>query len=110
MSFAVGLITATSGGGGMLLGPLLLATGARGARFVASASLIALSVHVSRLAAYGAGGLVSAQTLLSSVLIGAAIMAGNAAGKRVALSDRQTTRLTFLVLAGCVAATVTGLT
>lgn len=109
ISFCVGVLTATSGGGGLLLGPLLLAAGARGARFIASASLIAASVHLTRLVAYGAGGLVSSSTLLMSACIGVAIMLGNTLGKRVKIDDAKRTRLTYASLFACGAITIAGL-
>ncbi|MFK7998153.1 MAG: TSUP family transporter [Polyangiales bacterium] len=109
ISFCVGVLTATSGGGGLLLGPLLLAAGARGGRFIASASLIAASVHLARLLAYGAGGLVTSSTLLMSVCIGIAIMVGNTLGKRVKISDAKRTRLTYVSLVACGAVTIAGL-
>lgn len=109
ISFCVGVLTATSGGGGLLLGPLLLAAGARGGRFIASASLIAASVHLARLVAYGAGGLVTSSTLITSACIGIAIMAGNTAGKRIKISDAKRTRLTYGSLIACGAVTIAGL-
>ncbi|MFT5356240.1 MAG: putative membrane protein YfcA [Polyangiales bacterium] len=109
ISFCVGVVTATSGGGGLLLGPLLLATGARGGRFIASASLIAAAVHVTRLVAYGAGGLVTSSTLLASACIGAAIMLGNTLGKRVKIRDATRTRLTYIALITCGIITVAGI-
>lgn len=109
ISFFVGVLTATSGGGGLLLGPLLLAAGARGGRFIVSGSVIAASVHISRLAAYGAGGLVTSSTLVSSLVIGAAIMIGNTAGKQVRLPDATRTRLTYIALVTCGAVTIAGL-
>lgn len=108
ISFFVGVLTATSGGGGLLLGPLLLASGARGGRFIASGSLIAASVHVTRLVAYGAGGLVTSSTLLSSLGIGAAIMLGNSLGKRIKIRDGVRTRLTYAALIACGIVTIAG--
>ena len=108
LAFAVGLLTASSGGGGLILGPLLIATGARGPRFVVSASLIATSVHITRLAAYGAGGLLSMDTLWASLIIALAIIAGNIAGKRVSLNDARRLRVTYGVLVVCGVAALLG--
>ncbi len=109
MTFLVGLVTATSGGGGLLLGPLLLATGAQGGRFVVSASIIAASIHVTRGIAYGAGGLIAPSTLAAAAVLGLAIIAGNTLGKRARLSDRRRLTLTHVVLSICVLVTVAGL-
>ncbi|MEM6954167.1 MAG: TSUP family transporter [Myxococcota bacterium] len=108
VSFMAGAITATSGGGGLILGPLLLASGAKGPRFVASASAIASVMHLCRAAGYGAGGVVSGRLLLLSAVLGGAILVGNTLGKRLRLSERTSLRLTYSVLVVCVAATVVG--
>lgn len=109
-AFAAGLITATSGGGGLLLGPLLLASNIKMERFVVTASLVAGSVHVARLVAYGAGGLVSSTTLLHALVLGIAILGGNLVGRRgrVFLNEKRGTQLTWLVLLVCLALSLGG--
>lgn len=111
VAFSVGFLTATSGGGGLLLGPLLLASGYRGERFVAMASLVALSVHISRMIGYGAGGLMNEGTLVASGVVAAFILLGNLLGRRgrEKMSEKQGTVLTYGVLLSCVAVSVLGL-
>lgn len=111
VAFSVGFLTATSGGGGLLLGPLLLASGYRGEAFVAMASLVALSVHIARMIGYGAGGLISEATLMASGVVALFILIGNLLGRRGrnTMSDAQGTVLTYTVLLGCVALSVFGL-
>ncbi|MEM9069378.1 MAG: sulfite exporter TauE/SafE family protein [Myxococcota bacterium] len=111
VSFGAGVLTATSGGGGLLLGPLLLTMGVSGERFVATASLVASSMHIARIVGYGAGGLVTQETLVESAVLAASILAGNLLGKafRPMLSDQGGQRLTYSVLLLCVALSVLGL-
>lgn len=110
-SFGAGVVTATSGGGGLLLGPLLLMTGHRLERFVAAASTIALSMHVARIAAYGAGGLVTRETLAHSLALALTVLAGNLLGRHARrwLSDARANTLTYAVLLLCVGLSVAGL-
>ena len=109
-AFAAGLVTATSGGGGLLLGPLLLASNIKMERFVVTASLVAGAVHVSRLVAYGAGGLVSSTTIVHALVLGVAILGGNLIGRRgrAFLNEKRGTQLTWLVLFVCLALSVGG--
>lgn len=111
VAFAAGAMTATSGGGGLLLGPLLLTAGLRAERFVVTASLVAASIHLARIVGYGAGGLVTAETLLGSALIAVSILAGNLVGRRLRglLDDRRSHWLTYGVLLVCVGLSVAGL-
>jgi hypothetical protein len=80
---AVGFVSATSGGGGLLAGPLLLGTGLTGRTYVATGSVGAASVHVARLAGYGAGGAVDSGVLASGALLALTIPLGNLAGERL---------------------------
>ncbi len=110
-SFGAGIVTATSGGGGMLLGPLLLMTGHRAERFVAAASCIALTMHIARSFSYGVGGLVHTQTLVDALWLAGSVLVGNLAGKsaRRFLSEPRATALTYAVLLLCVGLSVAGL-
>lgn len=110
-TFTAGVLTATSGGGGLLLGPLLLTVGAKGERFVVTASLVALSMHIARIIAYGAGGLVDAAVLLQALVLGTSILLGNLLGRlgRRFLDERRSTWLTYGVLALCVTLALAGL-
>ena len=77
---AIGALTATSSGGGLLLAPLLLSTGLTGPAYSATASLCASALHLGRLTGYAAGGSITATTLQASVVLAAAIFAGNHLG------------------------------
>lgn len=107
----VGMLAATTGTGGLLVSPLLLATGLRGATYVATAAAGAVALHVGRIAGYGFGGLVTRETLGASIVLAAAILVGNAIGQRVrrCIDARVSTRLEFGVLIVCVALAVAGL-
>ena len=76
----IGGIQATGGGSGPLVATLLQTLGLSGAGYVATASLIAASMHAARLLAYGLGGAVQPERILQGVLIAAAIAAGNLCG------------------------------
>ena len=59
----VGLVSATSGGGGLIAGPYLLARGLSGVPYVATGALGAAAVHVGKLGAYSTVGVSSWDTL-----------------------------------------------
>jgi uncharacterized membrane protein YfcA len=80
---AIGFISATSGGGGLLAGPLLLATGLTGRSYVATASVGAVAIHVSRLAGYGAGGVLTKDVLQLGAVLAGCILVGNVLGDRI---------------------------
>jgi len=79
----IGIIGATTGGAGVLVGPLLLSSGLKGVPYVATAALFGVSMHAGRLLAYGAGGWVDPAVLALGLGIAIAIVLGNATGKRV---------------------------
>lgn len=81
--FVTGLITATSGGAGVLVGPLLLAQGLTGAAYVGTMASGAVAMHAGRLLAYGAGGAVGPGVLLQGLALAGLIVVGNLAGDRV---------------------------
>lgn len=78
---ATGFVSATAGGGGLIAGPMLLATGLTARPYVATAAVGAVSVHVGRLAAYGTGGYLDAHTLAVGGLAALAIVVGNQLGE-----------------------------
>lgn len=80
--FTVGLVCATTSGAGLLVAPLLMASGLAGRAYVATASLCAAALHSGRLAGYAAGGLVTGATLASSTLLFLGLLLGNVAGER----------------------------
>lgn len=109
--FAIGVATATTGGGALMLAPLLLATGLTGARYVATAAGVAVAIHVGRLLGYGAGGLVTRSSLLAAVVLAVAIIAGNALGQKLRrhIDPVAATRLELGVLLVSVALALAGL-
>jgi uncharacterized membrane protein YfcA len=80
---AVGFVTATSGGGGLISGPLLLAAGLTGRRYVATGAVGASAIHVFRIAGYGAGGAMAEGVLLLGAVAALCIPAGNLVGSRI---------------------------
>lgn len=110
-AFASGAITATTGGGGLLITPLLLSAGLAGEAFVVTTSTVAVAMHIGRIGAYGAAGLVTAETLASSAVLALAIPLGNLLGKRFRehIAERHTMNLTWAVLLVSVGLTVVGL-
>ena len=97
-----GFVTATAGGGGLILGPVLLSSGMRAEVFVVSASFCACSMHIARIFAYNTGGLLSQETVAQALCVGGAILAGNLCGKRIRplLSAKLSLSLSWAVLAG----------
>lgn len=79
----IGTMTGTSGGAGVLFAPVLLSAGLTGRAFVATSSTIAFSTHVGRVVGYAGLGLFSIGLVLPTMLVTAAIFAGNALGDRI---------------------------
>jgi uncharacterized membrane protein YfcA len=79
----IGAVSATSGGAGLLVSPLMLSAGLTGERYVSTVAVCAVAMHVGRLAAYSAGGLVTARTLALAAALTAAILVGNTLGARL---------------------------
>lgn len=111
-TFAAGVLTATGGGGALILSSLLLAAGFKHERFVVGASMVAVSMHVARISAYGAGGLVDLAVLRDALLVAAAILLGNLLGRRARLhvNDAQSVRITYGVMTACAMLSVLGVT
>jgi uncharacterized protein len=84
----VGALTATSGGAGVLVGPLFLSAGLGGDAYVATMALSASVLHLGRIVGYGAGGMLDTVALGRALLLACAIPIGNLAGKRLALRER----------------------
>jgi uncharacterized protein len=77
---AIGLLAATAGGAGLLLGPLLLSAGLSGSPYLATMSLTAVAMHGARMTAYTASGLFTVDNLLGAALLAIALIAGNLLG------------------------------
>jgi hypothetical protein len=113
MPWAVGgvsVLTGTSGGAGILLAPVLLATGLSGAPYIATQSVIAVAMHGGRLLAYGSAGMLRDVDPLTLVIVTVAIVAGNvvAARARRFLPLRAVPWIEYGVLGVCTVVTVGG--
>jgi uncharacterized membrane protein YfcA len=108
--FAIGALTGTAGGAGLLIGPVFLSAGLLGVRYTASTALAAALMHGGRLIGYGAGGLFTANVLRDAGILASAIFVGNVAGKklRVSLDERGTHALEYATLVACVALALAG--
>ncbi|MCA9618423.1 MAG: sulfite exporter TauE/SafE family protein [Myxococcales bacterium] len=108
---AIGGLTATAGGAGILTAPLLMASGLRGGAYLATASAIAATMHLARLTGYGAAGLVHRSTFAGAAALALAVMGGNLAGRRLRqhVPPRWEQPLIYGVLVLCVAAAVLGI-
>jgi uncharacterized protein len=106
----IGGLTGTSGGAAVLTSPLFLAAGLSGEAYVASLSASAVLMHVGRIVAYGAGGLVTTATLGYAALLALAILGGNLAGRKLrTLSDKLPARsLEYASLVVCATLAVLG--
>lgn len=109
--FGIGAAAATTSGAGLLLSPLLLSSGLTGEAYVATSAVIAASMHVGRVVAYGASGLLSANTLVMAAILTAAILAGNLAGSRLRryINAPLASRIEIGALLACVALALLGL-
>lgn len=96
----VGLIAATSGGAGLLVGPLLMAAGLSGEAYISTTALAAVAMHLGRILGYGASGMLTAHTLSLAALLTVAILCGNLVGVRLRkrITPRLSTRIELGVL------------
>ncbi|TQJ12467.1 sulfite exporter TauE/SafE family protein [Kribbella jejuensis] len=87
---ASGLGSALLGSVGPLTAPFFLAYGLTRAAYIGTEAASAVTMHLSKIAAYGAGDLLTRQVLLYGVALTPATLAGTWAGKRIVgrISDR----------------------
>jgi uncharacterized membrane protein YfcA len=107
----IGMVTGTSGGAGVLVAPLLMASGLSGQAYIATGALAAVAMHTGRVLAYGASGLVTEETLVRAAILTAALLIGNLAGKRLRKllrGEKTAQRLEVGTLIACVALGVVG--
>ncbi len=106
----IGFLAGTSGGAGVLLGPLIHSSGLRGSAFVGTVAVIAVALHAGRLVAYGGSGLLTTRDLPAAGLLALGIFAGNFAADRLRprLGDRLTGRIELGTLVGCAVLSVLG--
>jgi len=107
----IGALTGTSGGAGVLLSPVLLASGLTGPIYIGTQSLIAALIHTGRLLAYGTSGLLGAFDFGSVALLTFSLFVGNALGEaaRARLKKGATVRLELGMLAICTLLAVSGI-
>ncbi len=98
---AVGIMAGTAGGAAVLTSPLLMATGIRGDEYMATMSLAAVAMHLSRMAGYGAGGLVGADTFAWAGFLAVTLVIGNLIGRaaRERMNPRARSGVEYGVLA-----------
>lgn len=80
-SAAVGFLSATTGGGGFLMGPLLLSAGIVGNIYIATGASAGVAMHTFKIVGYSTSGLVDLTLIAQVVLITGMIMVGNTAGR-----------------------------
>jgi len=104
-------VASGAGGAGMLAGPMLQAAGLTGGAYLATLSVGALSMHVGRLAALGAGGVMDATVWRDAALLMIFIPAGNQIGSvvRARVGDRRLVGLEIATSVTIVALAVAGL-
>jgi uncharacterized protein len=102
---AVGALTATAGGAGVLVAPLLLASGVEGDRYLATMAFIAAAMHVGRIVGYGAGGLIDGGMVAVAAALAVALVAGNLLGQAVRgkLDPAARRRVEYATLVVCAA-------
>lgn len=107
----VGVLTATAGGGGLLLAPLLLTLNLSGTRYVGTVAMVAVSLHLGRLTAYGLAGATDASTWLTGVALAGTILLGNLLGHqfRRGMTARHEPWVQVGAMGLCVVASLVGL-
>lgn len=88
--FLIGGLTGSAGGAGVLVAPLFLSAGLVGETYSGTIAAAAVAMHLGRIAGYGAGGLLTRELWLWAALLAAAVVLGNAVGRR---ARRWTERL-----------------
>jgi len=79
----IGALTATAGGAGLLVGPLLLASGLSGTAYLATTALCAACMHASRIVGYAIGGMYDGPALIEAALLACALITGNFLGDAI---------------------------
>jgi hypothetical protein len=82
VAFGAGTVAATSGAG-VMVAPLLVAGGLTGEALIATASFIAIVLHLGRLAGYGLSGLLGGAALGTSLVLAIFLVSGNHLGEHL---------------------------
>jgi uncharacterized membrane protein YfcA len=104
----IGMFAGTSGGAGVLLGPLLHAGGLRGSAYVGTLAAVSMALHASRVAAYREAGLLGCHDAALSLALAAGIFVGNSAADRARgrLAAAKAQRLEVWLLVTCAALSI----
>jgi len=78
---AVGVMAGAAGGAAVLTGPLVMASGVSGDEYLATMSMTSVAMHASRIAGYGAGGLLGPLILGWAGFLAVTLIIGNLAGR-----------------------------
>lgn len=110
IGLTAGAVQATAGGSGVLLAPYLMGRDLVGRPYVATIAAVAVALHVSRFAGYGAGGLVGTDDLLAGTALAAFILVGNRVGEWLSagIDDPLQRKLQVATLLGCALLGVVG--
>lgn len=106
--FLTGFVSAVSGGGGLLLAPVLLAAGFQLERYLVVGALFSVSIHCGRMIGYGFGGWMSEQAMVGAFYLGVSIPIGNFIASKIRLRVSKTALIafTYLVLLAAVFASI----
>lgn len=107
----IGAVCATSAGAGLVLAPVLLASGLSGRAYLATAALCASAMHLGRITGYATAGLFTRETLVRSAVVAGAILVGNLLGDRIRnrLPESATTWVEYGAMIACVILALCGL-
>jgi uncharacterized protein len=111
LGLSIGALTATSGGAGMLVGPLYLSLGLTGAAYAGTVAVAGVSMHLGRLVGYGVGGMLDKALLPDASSLLAGLVIGNVLARRVRarLSHKTEVRIEIVSLSLATALAVLGL-
>jgi uncharacterized protein len=107
---SLGFLTGTSGGAGILVSPVLLASGLSGAPYIATQSVIAVTMHLGRIVAYGYTGLFQGTVYMHIATVTFSIFAGNIFADRIKrrMTSTAISRIEYVTLIACTLLAVTG--
>lgn len=107
----IGVLAATTGGAGLLQGPLFLSAGLSGDVLIASMSCTAVFIHIGRIVGYASGGLIGAEMLTLSIVLTVSVVAGNLMGHRLTrgMSAGRRTAVELASLTLCATVGIVGL-
>lgn len=109
--FVVGVLAGSAGGAGFLVGPIVLAAGLIGRRYLGTVAVAAVAMHVGRIAGYGIGGLLTADIVRLAAVMAPALLIGNLIGNHLRdwIPDAWQRRIEVAAPVVCVALAIAGL-